>query len=345
MTDSLNFVAAVEGLPEQLAAAHEAAASADFGGLPRAEDVRNIAVLGMGGSGISGDVFGAAFGDELAVPVTTVRGYDAPAFVGPGTLAFAMSYSGSTEETLSASRQAVERGATLVAVSTGGALAEIARSAGGLHLPCPPGYMPRAALGTLIAPLVVTAFKAGLLQSGHAQLVGAQQQLARRRDAVAPSVVGTKNEARELARKIDRTIPIVYGGDELGRVAALRWKLELNENAKAPAYSNAYPELDHNEICAWGQHGDVTRQIFTLVELRHGYEHAQTARRFDITREIIAEALHQVLAVEAQGEGRLAQLLDLVYMAAWVSCYVAEQNDVDPGPIPAIDELKRALAS
>ncbi|MFZ4585553.1 MAG: bifunctional phosphoglucose/phosphomannose isomerase, partial [Acidimicrobiia bacterium] len=313
MTDSLNFVAAVEGLPEQLAAAHDAAAGADFGGLPAAADIRNIAVLGMGGSGISGDVFTAAFEGELPVPVTTVRGYDAPAFVGEGTLAFAMSYSGSTEETLSAARQAVARGATLVAVSTGGAIAEIARDSGGVHLPCPTGYMPRAALGTLIAPLVVTAFKLGLAPSGHAQLVAAQQQLARRRDAVAPSVVGPKNEARELARKIDRTIPIVYGGDALGRVAALRWKLELNENAKAPAYSNAYPELDHNEICAWGQHGDVTRQIFTLVELRHGYEHAQTARRFDITRDIIAEALHQVLAVEAQGEGPLAQLLDLVY--------------------------------
>jgi glucose/mannose-6-phosphate isomerase len=299
----------------------------------------------MGGSGISGDVFAAAMNDELPVPVETIRGYRVPAYVGPGTLAFAMSYSGTTEETLSMARSAAERGASLVAVSTGGPLADIARDAGGVHIACPQGYMPRAALGTLVAPLAVTAFKLGLAPGAHANLVRAQEQLARRRDASAPGVAAPKNEARELARKIDRTIPVVYGGGALGRVAAYRWKCEMNENAKAPAFSNFYPELDHNEICGWGQHGDVTRQIFTLVELRHGYEHEQLEKRFAVTREIIAETVHQVLSVEAQGEGRLAQLLDLMYVGAWVSCYVAEANDVDPGPIPAIDDLKRSLAT
>jgi glucose/mannose-6-phosphate isomerase len=343
--DSLGFLDAVAGLPEQLTAAHEAAATLPAAAFPAPDAVRNVAVLGMGGSGIAGDVIAAACNDEIPVPVSVLKQYRIPAFVGPGTLAFAVSYSGGTEETVTMARTAAERGATLVAVACGGELAEVARTHGGLHVPCPEGYMPRAAVGALVAPLAVALFRSGLAPGAHALLVRAQEQLARRRDQCVPAVEGAANPARELARRIDRTIPLVYGGGAIGAVAAYRWKCDVNENAKAPAFWHAYPELDHNEICGWGQHGDVTRQILTLVELRHGFEHPQVARRFEITRELIEEAVHQVLTVEAEGEGRLAQLLDLMYVGDWVSCYLALQNDVDPGPIDAIFELKRRLAT
>ncbi|MDZ4828012.1 MAG: bifunctional phosphoglucose/phosphomannose isomerase [Actinomycetota bacterium] len=343
MTDSLDFLDAVRGLPEQLTTAHEAAGALDPEQFPRG-DFRNIVVCGMGGSGISGDVVAAVFNDVLPVPVTVLKQYRVPAFVGPNSLVFAMSYSGETEETVSMATAAAERGATIVAVSTGGTLAKIAEQAGGLHLPCPEGFLPRAAIGALVGPLVVTLFRMGLVPGAHAQLMQAQAQLARRRDRCEPAVEGAVNPARELARKIERTIPVVYGGGALGAVAAYRWKCDVNENAKAPAFAHAYPELDHNEICGWGQHGDVTRQLVTIVELRHSFEHPQLARRFEYTREIIDETVHQVLSVEAEGEGRLAQLLDLMYVGDWTSCYLALDNDVDPGPIDAIFELKSKLA-
>jgi glucose/mannose-6-phosphate isomerase len=152
------------------------------------------------------------------------------------------------------------------------------------------------------------------------------------------------NVAHDLARRIDRTIPLVHGGGALGAVAAMRWKADVNENAKAPAFWNAHPELDHNEICGWGQHGDVTRQVFTLVELRHDFEHERLSRRFDATRPMHEEAFHQILEVRAAGDGRLAQLLDLMYVGDWTSCYLALDNDVDPGPIDAIAALKADLA-
>jgi glucose/mannose-6-phosphate isomerase len=344
MPDSLGFLDAVGGLPEQLAAAHEAAGAMDVDRFPRAGDVRNIVVLGMGGSGISGDVIAAVFNDELPVPVTVLKQYRVPAFVGPETLAFAVSYSGDTEETVSMATAALERGARFVAISCGGHLEQLANERDGLHLRCPGGYLPRAAIGALVAPLAVALFRMGVAPGAHAQLVRAQEQLAHRRDGCRPEVEGVANPARELARRIGRTIPVVYGGGALGAVAAYRWKCDVNENAKAPAYWHAHPELDHNEICGWGQHGDVTRQLITLVELRHGFEHPQLARRFEITRDIIEETVHQVLHVEAEGEGRLAQLLDLMYLGDWVSCYLALDNDVDPGPIDAIVELKRHLA-
>ncbi|MFN8037094.1 MAG: bifunctional phosphoglucose/phosphomannose isomerase [Acidimicrobiia bacterium] len=343
-TDSVGFLDAVQGLPEQLAAAHEAAGSLDPAGFPAADAIDNIVVLGMGGSGISGDVLAAVADCSLPVPVTVLKQYEVPKFVGPRTLAFATSYSGGTEETLAMARDALDAGAHLISVCTGGPLAALATERGGLHLACPEGYMPRAALGALVAPVFVTLFRMGILPEAHAWLVKAAEQLARRRNQCRPTVEGTANPARELARRIDRTIPLIYGGGALGAVAASRWKADVNENAKAPAFWNAYPELDHNEICGWGQHGDVTRQVMTLVELRHGFEHPQVARRFDITRELVSEALHDVLVVEAEGEGRLAQLLDLMYVGDWVSCYLALQNDVDPGPIDTIMQLKEAIA-
>ena len=344
-TDTLNFLDAVAGLPEQLAHAHEVAGGVHADAFPPGDAIRNIVVLGMGGSGISGDVVQAAFNDEVPVPITVLKQIRTPAFVGPETLAIAVSYSGDTEETVSMASSAVERGAQLVAISCGGRLADVARDAGALHLPCPGGLLPRAAIGALVAPVLVTLFRMGLAPGAHANLVNAQAQLARRRDRCVPSVTGAANPAREVARRLGRTIPIVYGGGALGGVAAYRWKCDMNENAKAPAFWHQYPELDHNEICGWGQHGDVTRQLLSLVELRHGFEHKRLRLRFDATREIIEECVHQVIAVEAEGEGRLAQLLDLMYFGDWTSSYVALQNDVDPGPIDAIFDLKARLAN
>jgi len=283
-------------------------------------------------------------GSSLPVPVISLKQIRTPGFIGPRSLVFALSYSGDTEETLEMARGALAAGATLITISSGGELARLAEESGSLHVPCPDDIlMPRLALGALVAPLVVVLFRMGMLPEAHAGLLRAQEQLARRRDQCKPSVEGERNPARELARKIGRTIPIVYGSGGLGGVAALRWKQSVNENAKAPAFWNEYPELDHNEVCGWGQHGDVTRQVFTLVELRHGLEHPRLEARAVATRELIEEALVQVLTVEAEGEGRLAQLLDLVHVGDWTSYYLALDNDVDPGPIDAIRMLKASL--
>ena len=341
MTDSLGFLDVVAGLPEQLAAAHEAAGEVAMpDALPGADSLRSIVVLGMGGSGIAGDVLNVVGNGVLPVPVTVLKQIRTPRFVGPGTLAFAVSYSGDTEETLSMARGAAEAGATLVTVSSGGELEELPAA---LHFGCPPGLMPRAALGALIAPLFVTLFRMGLMPEAHALLVRAQEQLALRRDRCHPAIEGAANPAREIARRIDRTIPLIHAGGALGAVAAMRWKCDVNENAKAPAFWAAHPELDHNEISGFGQHGDVTRQVLTLVELRHGFEHERLTPRFDYARGLIEECVASVIEVQAEGEGRLAQLLDLMYVGDWASCYLALANDVDPGPIDAIASLKAAL--
>lgn len=345
--DTMGVVAALRGAPEQLAAAHEGAAAVlDAGRLPAAERVDHIVCCGMGGSGVVGDVVAAVGAATLPVPVAVVKQHAAPGFVGPRSLVLAVSCSGDTAETVGMAKGAADAGAQLVTISAGGALEALGRERGVCHLPVTaavPGS--RFALGAMVAPAIVTLFKMGLLPEAHAGLVRAQEQLARRRDECVPERDAPGNPARELARRIDRTIPLVYGRGDLGAVAALRWKQSVNENAKAPAFWNQYPELDHNEICGWGQHGDVTRQVFTLVELGHGMEDPHLAVRAAATRELVEETVVRILTVEAAGEGRLAQLLDLVHLGDWVSTYLALENDVDPGPIDAIGQLKAALAA
>ena len=120
------------------------------------------------------------------------------------------------------------------------------------------------------AALLVVLFRMGLLPEAHAGLLRAQQQLAHRREQCKPAVEGDRNPARELARKIGRTMPIVYGSGGLGAVAAMRWKQSVNENAKAPAFWNEYPELDHNEVCGWGQHGDIKGGVWTWSKVSRG---------------------------------------------------------------------------
>ena len=344
-SDCLGVLEALRSMPEQLAAAHEAATSAlESLALPDPREIDHVVVMGMGGSGIVGDVVRAAGNTTLPVPVTVLKHYRTPEFLGPRTLAFAISYSGNTEETVSMARGALDAGAHLAVVASGGALADLASRPGAFLLPCTPGIpMPRLALCAMVAPVCVALFRLGLLPDAHAGMVKAQQQLACRRDQCRPEIGAPANPARELARRIGRTVALIHGTGELGGVAALRWKQSINENAKAPAFWNVYPELDHNEICAWGQHGDVTRQVLTLVSLRHGLEHPRIAVRVRATQDAIEEAFAQCLEVSAEGEGRLAQLLDLVYLGDWTSCYLALDNDVDPGPIDAIDRLKRAL--
>jgi glucose/mannose-6-phosphate isomerase len=325
-------------LPEQVAAA--ARRTGDIAGLPRRDAISHVVVLGMGGSGIAGDVFEATAGPDLEVPVSVVKSYCPPGFVGPASLVFAVSFSGDTEETVEAASAAVSRGATVVAVTSGGELAKLAEGWGAPVVPVPDSIpQPRAAVGAMAVPLLSVSEGVGLLTGARQMIDQAVAQLQRRRD----QLVGPASPAAALARRIGRTIPLVYGGAGVGAVAAWRWKADVNENAKAPAFAASQPELCHNEIAGWGQHGDITRQLLTLVNLRHDGEHPRVARRFGLVDDIVREVVAGIEEVRAEGEGRLAQLLDLVIFGDFVSLHLAAQEGLDPGPVPALSEIKSRL--
>lgn len=344
MTDTLGVVEALRAAPERVTDAHAAAARAlGAADLPDPAGIHSVCVLGMGGSGVVGDVLAAAAAEECPVPVVVSKQHRAPAHLGRSTLAVAVSYSGSTGETLAQAEAALANGASLVTIAAGGPLADLG-SARGVHLPVAPGAPgPRFALGEMVVPAVALLHRLGLLPDGHDGLLAAEAQLRARRDACVPEIPAPRNPARELARRIGVTWPLIYGAGPVGAVAALRWKQSVNENAKAPAFWNAYPELDHNEVCGWGQHGDVTRQVLTLVELVHDGSGPWLDARVAATHDLVEECVAQVLTVPAAGDGPLAQLLDLAHVGDWVSTYLALDHDVDPGPIEAIAHLKRAV--
>jgi glucose/mannose-6-phosphate isomerase len=329
---------ATAGLPEQVADA--VGASAGLAGLPGRDRVENVVVLGMGGSGIAGDVLAATAAPFMAVPVSVVKGYQPPDFVGSGSLVFALSFSGNTEETLEAAGLAYEAGAALVVVSGGGELARLAEEWRVPVIPVPTGIpQPRAALGAMSVPPIVVLEEIGLFPGAGHWVAQAVEQLKRRRD----ELVRPKSVAEDLARRIGRTIPLVHSSEALGAAAALRWKAQINENAKSPAFFAVYPELCHNEVAGWGQHGDVTRQVISLVNLRHDAEHPQVARRFELVADVLREVVAGIIEVRAAGEGDLAQLLDLALIGDFVSLHLAAREEIDPGPIPVLDDIKRRL--
>jgi glucose/mannose-6-phosphate isomerase len=327
-------------LPEQLAlgaatAASVAAALPYFGA-----SLSSVAAFGMGGSGIGHDVLAAVAGPRSPVPIAVCKDYEVPAFVGPSTLVLAASFSGNTEETVAAFTASLERGARAVVVAGGGRLAALAGDAGVPVVPVPRDIPhPRLAIGAMsVAPLLVLE-ALGLLPGASELVSAAVEQLSRRRDQLAAG-----DHAEQIAARIGRTIPLIYGGGPIGRAAALRWKGQVNENAKSPAFFAGHPELCHNELAGWGQMGDVTRQLVTLVDLRHDFEHPQVARRFAAVDEVMEEVVADVVTVEAAGDGPLAQLFDLVLVGDVVALSLAAREGVDPGPIPVLEDLKVAVA-
>jgi glucose/mannose-6-phosphate isomerase len=227
----------------------------------------------------------------------------------------------------------------MVVLSRGGELGRLAAAWDAVHLGLPDIPMPRAGIGAVSIPPLVVLEHVGLFPGATQYVADAVDQLQRRRD----QLIVEGSSAAQLAGRIGRTMPLAVGGDAVGATAAYRFKCQVNENAKAPAFAAAMPELCHNEICGWGQHGDVTRQVLTLVRFRHDFEHPQVVRRFDLTFDVVDEVMHDVLDVRAEGEGPLAQLLDLVIQGDFTSLHLAVDAGIDPGPIPVLEDLKAAL--
>ncbi len=308
--------------------------------LPR--EPRLIVVSGMGGSGIGGDYLRAVFEAEGNHPVLVVRDYQLPRCVDANTLLFAVSYSGNTEETLACYAEARERGAMIVALSSGGELQSRAQRDGVPHLPVPGGQPPRTALGYLFLPMLVLCERWNLLPNGETARARALQRLTQSRDRWQPEIPYEQNPAKQLASTLQGKLPILYGSGGYRAIVATRWKGQFNENAKQHAFASAFPELNHNEILGWVGAPRQARN-FSIVVLRDPSESTQTRTRVEVTRQLVGDAAewHEVWA---EGDSLLERLLTLTYLGDFVSLYLAYLNEVDPYSIDYIDRLKAELA-
>lgn len=339
--DPTDFLATVEGLPGQLIEAIAIASTA--GPLPAAEGITAIAVLGMGGSGISGELCRTLLASRASVPVATIRDYALPAWVGPDTLVFAVSYSGDTEETLAAFDAAESRGARLVAISSGGAITARATAGGHTLVAVPGGLMPRAALGYVGMPALVIADRMGLAPGLAEDLQEACSVVGQRMAECRRTVPAAGNVAKSLAQRLSGTLPLIWGTEGIAGAAAYRWRCQINENAKGFAAWAVFPELNHNEVV--GLYGRAEgREPIGVVVLRHEAEPARTARRIEATAELIGPSVAFIEEVHARGSSEAARLLDLVCVGDLVSTYLGILQGIDPAPIEAIVRLKAALA-
>ena len=347
--DTLGMWEATVALPEQVSGALEAADDAFARIAPLGGGAfRAVAAFGLGTGGMACTATAALTTPDLTVPFWVGHGSAVPAFVGADTLVLAVSSSGGTAETLTTAEKAVERGATVVAVGgePNGALAALAADAGLPWCPTPvrskrgpgggDGSTARAALGATTVPLLVALARAGLGPDRAGAVRAAAANLARRRDVLlAPGAV-----PEALARRLGRTIPLVYGSAGATAVAAQWWKTQVNLNAKAPAFAATLPELTHDELAGWGQGGDVTRQTMSLVLLRHAGEGPRTGGLFAAVRAATDEVMADVFEVQAEGDDDVSRFFDLTLVGTLVSLYLAAGEGVDPGPVPAVDEAQ-----
>jgi len=338
--DSTGMLTALEGLPAQCAeACWDLTRHVE---LPKIEAISNIVVTGLGGSAIGGDLLRVYAADKVAVPIVVNRDYELPGFVGPDTLVFAVSYSGNTEETLSAYGEARARGASIVVITTGGKLGEMAQRDGAPVIGVPCGIAPRAATGFLFIPSLRVLQRLGLLPDNVDEITEMIDFIRDKRKKLGPEAPEEDNPAKQIARKLYNRIPVIWGSAGTTEVVAQRWKGQINENAKAPAYWNILPELNHNEIVGFQFPLELLKKIHVII-LRDERDHPRVHKRVEITKDVIKDVVDGYTEVWASGNGILSRLFSLIYTGDFTSVYLAALYGIDPGPVKVIDYLKREL--
>lgn len=340
--DSLGLIEVIGGSAAAFDEARAAAESVELFFPP--EEVRDVAICGMGGSAIAGDLIAGAYAERLRRPVVVVRDYWLPGWIGPNTLVVLSSYSGGTEETLTCASQALDRESLCVAVTSGGKLGSQYAEEGVPVVPVAPGLQPRAALLRMLAPLLILLQRCEVLPPLGSEIEEARETLRQSVELYGPATPEAENPAKQLARALHGGVPVVWGA-ELTAAVARRWADQFNENAKLPSIASRLPELDHNQIVGFaGTPPDMSKHN-RLVMLRDPRNHRQVQRRFDFTRELVGSHFDAVFSIEAEGRGALARAFDLLMLGDYVSLYLAILRGVDPGPVEVIERLKERLAS
>ncbi|MBK5231025.1 MAG: bifunctional phosphoglucose/phosphomannose isomerase [Thermoleophilia bacterium] len=302
-------------------------------------EAAGLVICGMGGSAIGADLAVAALGDTIDRPVHVIRGYDLPAWVDGRYSVICSSYSGDTEETLSCYEQATAIGAKTYVVSSGGLLSELAHRVGVPVIGLPGILQPRASVAYGVTSVLEVGIAVGIVRGDvRAQLRAAGGLLRELAAKWSPDASGDVLP-KQLARDAFDRLTVTYGAD-LTAPVAYRWKCQINENAKLPAYSGELPESNHNEISGW-QGADVTRH--TAWFLRDADQHRRVRRRIELTAEVVADAGAQSRVIDTIGDSRLERLFSAVLLGDLMSLYMAVLRGVDPSPVPLIEDFKDRL--
>ncbi|HSX41070.1 MAG TPA: bifunctional phosphoglucose/phosphomannose isomerase [Candidatus Saccharimonadales bacterium] len=306
---------------------------------PVVADLRNIVLAGMGGSALAAEFIRSWLGDRLPIPFEIVRDYTMPAYVGEHTLIIASSYSGNTEETLSFLDQAEKFKSHIIIITSGGKLSELAESRGHALMTVPTGLQPRLAVFYSVKALATVIEHLGLVDGITDELETNAEWLLEEINSFIATVPEADNIAKQVAKRLVGHPIVVYGGPSLA-FPAMKWKIDINENAKNVAFWNQVPEYNHNEFIGWAHPKDTLLQV---VQLQSSLDGERVKKRFEVSNKLLSGTMPAPIIVEAHGQTKLQQMLWTLLLGDFISAYLAFLNKIDPIPVELIEKLKKEL--
>jgi len=338
--DRSQMFSLIKNFPQQFEQAREIAQAHD---LPAPDaPFEHIAFTGMGGSAIGGDLLANLLTATLTIPTYVNRSYSLPNFISKSSLVVASSYSGNTEETLTALTSVIERKPYVLCISSDGKLEQLANEHGFAFIKVPGGQPPRTALGYSFVPMLTAFEKLGII--AHQDDVFKETlALLKNMSAEYSNFEAPQNKAVQLAQTLVEKTPIIYGADEPNAALPTRWRNQMSENAKMLAFGNLLPEMNHNEIVGWASPTAILDRVHVIL-LQDDQNNQRIKIRFEATKEILIKNNIPFTELYAQGDSKMARTFSLIYFADFVSFYLALLNGVDPTPIENIDYLKNKLA-
>jgi len=320
----------VEGFTKQL---QEALDIANKAVLTKKNNIHNIVVTGLGGSGIGGTLLSELVQSECPIPIIVNKDYFLPEFVNSNSLVIISSYSGNTEETLSAMKQAIDKNAQIVCVTSGGEVHSIAQQYKFDTIIIPGGHPPRSCIGySLIQLFKIVQFNGFVKTDLLNQVKATITLLDNEKEAI-------KVESTLIAKKLLNKIPVIYS---LGSCegAAVRFRQQINENSKMLCWHHTLPEMNHNELVGWTEKNDS----LAVVTFRTSFDYARTIKRYDICKTLFEKYSHSVTDITAKGTSKVEQFFYLINIGDWITCYIADLKNIDAVEVNVITNLKNELA-
>ena len=320
----------VEAFTKQL---QEALDIANKATLTKKQNVHNIVVTGLGGSGIGGTIVSELVQGDCPMPIIVNKDYFLPDFVNENSLVIISSYSGNTEETISAMNQAITKKAQIVCVTSGGKVLETAQKNGYDAIVIPGGHPPRSCIGySLVQLLKIIQFNGFTKADLLAQVKESITLLDNEKNNI-------KAEATTIAKTLDKKIAVLYSLGTCEGVV-VRFRQQINENSKMLCWHNTLPEMNHNELVGWTEKNDS----LAVVTFRTSFDYDRTVKRYEVCKPLFAKYSSSVTDILAKGNSKLEQFMYLINIGDWISCYLADIKNIDPVEVDVITNLKNELA-
>ncbi len=339
--DKSNMFEDIEKFPEQIKETQELIKNTK---LEKLYKIDNIIITGMGGSAISGDILKTYLRTKLNIPIYVNREYDLPKWANKNTLLFVQSYSGNTDETLSAFKHGFQKRCQIITISSDGKLEKFSKKRKLQHIKIPSGYQPRAATAYLLFSSLFALGKVGvyegLVESEIDETIKITEEILEENKRNVPE---KENESKKIAKRIHGKLPIIYGWGIYSPMS-LRWRQQFNENSKIIAMSDEVSESNHNNIVGWSSDPDISKKCVCIMFRDPKEESIYLSKRLDFMKKLYSDVASDVIEIEINAEKRLAKMMQAMYLGDFISAYLAILRKVDPAAVDIIHELKDELS-